>query len=584
MTFRTRLLLVFTLAVVAAVGLVEALVLHSTRLAFEGVEAQRVDGLVAQFQKEFDRRKQEIVRAVDGIARSDSVRGIAASADYAPYYDAAQDLASAHGLKLLELVAGDGTIVSSAEWPARFGYSEDWLAHGVDWFGADWHTMGAFLKREELPDGVALTLVAVSAAGVSDRVLYVAGGQELDREFLSTLAMPQGMRVLLYRNLEPQFSASALVGDSRAGDAESVRPLVERVLDGRKETTQILGRGADAETFHALPLPGYEDTLLGVLLIASSRRELVELEASQWSTGMWVAAGGILMGVALAWWATARVTRPVRQLASSAGRVAAGDWGATVEVASADEIGKLAGAFNRMTHELVEQRQRLVQAERVAAWRELARRLAHELKNPLFPLQITVENMQRARERYPEQFDEVFREGAATLLAELSNLKAIIGRFSDFAKMPAPEMQPVDLNKLVSETLRLFEGQLAQAHIAAIPDLARDLRPIAADAEQMTRALRNLILNAIDAMPNGGTLTLRTSALDGRVRLEVCDTGQGLTPEECQRLFTPYYTTKTHGTGLGLAIVQSVVSDHGGHISVESEPGKGARFRIDLGG
>jgi signal transduction histidine kinase len=145
-------------------------------------------------------------------------------------------------------------------------------------------------------------------------------------------------------------------------------------------------------------------------------------------------------------------------------------------------------------------------------------------------------------------------------------------------------MQPVDLNRLVAETLRLFEGQLEQAHIAAILDLARDLRAVPADAEQMARALRNLILNAIDAMPKGGTLTIRTSALDGRTRLEVSDTGQGLTPEECERLFTPYYTTKTHGTGLGLAIVQSVVSDHGGHISVESEPGKGARFRIDLGG
>jgi nitrogen fixation/metabolism regulation signal transduction histidine kinase len=419
---------------------------------------------------------------------------------------------------------------------------------------------------------------------VGDRRLYVVGGQELDREFLSTLVLPKGMRVLLYRNLDPQFTPAALVGDSRFGDAGLVQPLVLRVLGDRRETTRILGRGADAETFHALPLSGYEDSLLVVLLIASSRRELVELEASLQSTGIWVAAGGMLMGVLLAWWATVRITRPVQRLAESAGRVAAGEWGTTVEVASADEIGRLARAFNRMTHELVEQRQRLVQAERVAAWRELARRLAHELKNPLFPLQITVENMQRAREKYPEQFDEVFREGTSTLLAELSNLKQIIGRFSDFAKMPAPEMQPVDFNQLVSETLRLFEGQLAQAHVAAKLDLARDLRPVPADAEQMTRVLRNLILNAIDAMPQGGALTVRTSSLGAGIRLEVSDTGQGLTPEECERLFTPYYTTKTHGTGLGLAIVQSVVSDHKGHISVESEPGKGAKFQIDLGG
>ena len=136
----------------------------------------------------------------------------------------------------------------------------------------------------------------------------------------------------------------------------------------------------------------------------------------------------------------------MRRLAESAGRVAAGEWNATVEVSSADEIGQLARAFNRMTGELVAQREKLVQAERVAAWRELARRLAHELKNPLFPLQITVENMQRARDRYPEQFDEVFREGTTTLLAELAQLKQIVGRFSDFAKMPTPEIQAVDFH------------------------------------------------------------------------------------------------------------------------------------------
>jgi nitrogen fixation/metabolism regulation signal transduction histidine kinase len=309
----------------------------------------------------------------------------------------------------------------------------------------------------------------------------------------------------------------------------------------------------------------------------------VELEASMLRTAITVAAAGILMGIALSWWATARITRPVRRLAESAGRVAAGDWGATVEVASTDEIGQLAGAFNRMTHELVEQRDRLVQAERVAAWRELARRLAHELKNPLFPLQITVENMQRARESYPEQFDEVFREGTATLLAELSNLKQIIGRFSDFAKMPAPEMESVNLNEIAAETMKLFEGQLAKASVRASTELDAALRPVDADREQVTRVLRNLVLNAIDAMPEGGTLTVRTVALESGARLEVSDTGQGLTPEECERLFTPYYTTKTHGTGLGLAIVQSVVSDHKGRIAVESEKGKGTTFRIDLG-
>jgi signal transduction histidine kinase len=580
MTFRTRLLWIVTVAVVASVGMVEWLVSAATRERFERLETQRVDALVAQFRSEYERRGQAIARTVNAIAASDTVVNIAAATDYSTFYTDAASLAAAHNLDLLELIAADGSIISSAEWQARFGYKEDWITRRSDVASADWKTRGPFLRREELPDGVVtLAMVAVGIATAGDRVVYVAGGERLDRAFLSTLALPAGMRAMLYRNLQPQFTPSELIGGT---DAAALRPLIERVVREKREASAIVGAGAAAETVHAQPLLGLDDNLLGVLLVASSRRELVEMEAFLIKLGAAFAAAGILLGIVLSWWATARITRPVKRLAESARKVAAGNWGATVEIVTQDEIGQLALAFNRMTHELVEQRERLVQSERVAAWRELARRLAHELKNPLFPLQITVENMRRAREQYPEQFDEVFREGSATLLAELANLKQIISRFSDFAKMPAPAMHQVQLNDLAAETVKLFDPQLAQAGITARTELDPNLRPIMADPEQLSRVLRNLTLNAIDAMPHGGILTIRTVTHEAGARLEVADTGQGLTPEECERLFTPYYTTKTHGTGLGLAIVQSVVSDHHGRISVVSEPGKGSSFRIDL--
>jgi two-component system, NtrC family, nitrogen regulation sensor histidine kinase NtrY len=560
MTFRTRLLLIFTVAMIAVIAVVEALVLGTTRQAFERAESQRADALVAQFRKEFERRRDEIGRAVKRIADSEAVINIALAPDPAPFVNEATALASAHGLDLLELVGANGKIVSSAEWPARFDYPEDWLAP----------TETAVLRREELEQGMTLALSAVRVVTVADRKLYVIGGQQLDAEFLSTLVLPAGMRVLLWRDLG-------------TGDLLGLASLIESVKATKREATATIGSGANAETFHALPLTGYDGSLMAALLVGSSRRDLVQLETNMRNIGIAVAGAGILLGMALAWWATARITRPVQRLAESAGKVAAGNWGATVDAASGDEIGQLARAFNRMTRELLEQRERLVQAERVAAWRELARRLAHELKNPLFPLQITVENMQKARDQYPDQFDEVFREGTATLLAELMNLKQIIGRFSDFAKMPAPEIQSVSLNDLVSENVKLFAPQLEKAKVRAAVELDPNARPVQADPEQISRVLRNLMLNAIDAMPEGGTLTLRTAAIENGARLEVADTGTGLTPEECDRLFTPYYTTKTHGTGLGLAIVQSVISDHKGRIAVDSTPGQGTTFRIELG-
>jgi two-component system nitrogen regulation sensor histidine kinase NtrY len=221
----------------------------------------------------------------------------------------------------------------------------------------------------------------------------------------------------------------------------------------------------------------------------------------------------------------------------------------------------------------------------VAAWRELARRLAHELKNPLFPLQLTVENLVRARQQNHEQFEEVFRESSGTLLAEIANLKGIIGRFSEFSKMPQPRLEHVQLNEVIQSVMQLFQAQLespGHAKISCELHLEEHLTPIAVDPELLRQAISNLVLNATDAMPQGGTLTLCTREEGGKVLIEVSDTGPGLTSEECAQIFTPYYTNKPHGTGLGLAIVQSVVSDHGGRIRVQSQLGRGTTFVIEL--
>ncbi len=323
---------------------------------------------------------------------------------------------------------------------------------------------------------------------------------------------------------------------------------------------------------------------MAVLTVAISRGGMVEAQEHIRTIAYGVAAGGILLAIAFSLWIAARVSRPIEQLAHAAEDVASGNWDVRVPQRGRDEVSVLARSFNHMTEQLTSQRERLVQTERVAAWRELARRLAHELKNPLFPLQLTVENLVRARDLQPAEFDEIFRESTTTLSAEIANLKTIIGRFSDFSKMPKPEFERIDAKDIV-ERVRALYANLSTSDGAKIQfeiDVASNPMPVQADPELLHRALSNLVLNAMDAMPGGGTLTISAQPKGENIELRVSDTGEGLTAEECERLFTPYYTTKQHGTGLGLAIVQSVVADHAGSITVESRAGGGSAFIITL--
>ncbi len=577
MTFRTKLLLISSFTVAGAVALVTGSVLFAARRSFERIDAQRREALLQQLRTELDARGVEIGAAVERAVASGTVQQlIAGSADY----DRAAGVAEAESLDFLDVVQPDLTIISSAHFPARFGYKNDWQIAAEDWTSRE-----ALLARVPLQDGSAVALIAVRP--IAGGRGYVAGGRRVTADFLKSLGEAPGMRAMLWIPPGEVIDAQSDAADGSTRDPAKLAALVEEARRTNRETTGNVRWSAArsaADAFLALPLDR-RGQIQGVLLAGTSLAEQIGLESEILWIGIAVACAGILLGVLLGWWTTERITRPVRQLVGGARAVAAGDWSARVDLTSADEIGELAGAFNKMTGELVEQRERAIQAERVAAWRELARRLAHELKNPLFPLQITIENVQRARKLSPAEFEEVFAESTSTLLAELANLKAIIGRFSDFAKMPAPRFERIDLNEMVRGVMKLYDAQFhANGRPAIVPrmELAEGELRMSADGEQLRRALSNLVLNAIDAMPEGGTLRVATSSVDGRARVSVSDSGQGLTEEECSRLFTPYYTTKHHGTGLGLAIVQSVVSDHRGKISVSSAPGEGATFVIDL--
>src|SRR5580658_4640539 len=431
MIFRRKLLGVFALTVFVSVAAVAVLVLEVTRRAFEKTEEQRTAALVNQFHSEFSRRGEDVARRVEAIAGSDAVSrmatalngaslngtsngtsgGTSNNSDSAEYFELARQMAESHQLDFLEFLDGHGTIISSAQWPAKFGYPDIGFESLSGASG-----QSAFLKREELQDSTVLGLFAVRTTQTGEHPISVVGGQRLDRNLLSALDLPADMRVLLYQNRsdrfsDDRFSADSLLDPSTASDGsggasrppEKFAALIDGVRQHNREMTGIISWSsdqADDEVFHALPLrggAGKDGPLLGVLLVGNSRRDYVELKRRIRASALLVGGSGIILAILLSSWAAARVTRPVEQLARAAQDVAAGKWDTQVEIRGSDELAQLAESFNRMTAELIAQKERLVQTERVAAWRELARRLAHELKNPLFPLQLTVENLMRAR-------------------------------------------------------------------------------------------------------------------------------------------------------------------------------------------
>ena len=590
MSFRTKLLFVVVLTIFASVSVVAYAVTHYTQAAFEEMDSERTEALVAQFKKEFVQRGEEIAHQARNIAEANLTERMAIdlsrpNADQSLYVRDAVGTAQEHGLDYVEIVNYDGVLISSAQFPARVGHRNNWVTSVKDW-----NDTPAFLKKEELPDGVTISLSVVRTNNtVADKSLYIIGGHRLDKNLLASLVLPAGMRALIYTNLDPAFVPTSLMGEKiDAEQAERFAPLVGQLQQQPQTMVRTINwtrDPADAESFHAIPLTGRNNELLGIFFVGSSRKELVLLTRQILKIAGAVAAAALFVGLLVSFWVSARITKPVEELAEGAREVACGRWDTRIDIRGSDEIGQLATAFNHMTETLAAQKERLVQTERVAAWRELARRLAHELRNPLFPMQITVENLQKSRKLDAKQFLEVFNESTATLKTELANLNTIVGRFSDFSKMPAPQFVRVNVNEALRNAVRLFEPQFNEVGKPTItPELflTEPLPDIDADPDLLHRAFQNLVLNALDAMPAGGTLTLRTSEKIGNVRIEVADTGKGLTPEECSRLFTPYYTTKSQGTGLGLAIVQSVVSDHHGTISVTSDEGRGTTFRIDL--
>jgi signal transduction histidine kinase len=381
-----------------------------------------------------------------------------------------------------------------------------------------------------------------------------------------------------------------VVGGRRLGSAwlEAVRSPGN--VDARVVSTDGLVLLGPAESWpgdadpNRLPLVGPDGESVAYLEVIVTGNELDRLLEQVTISALVLAGAAMLVTMLLAFVVARRMTRDLDRLVEASQAASRGDLDHRVAVVSTDEIGELGQAFNTMMEDLRSSKGRLVIAERIAAWQEIARRLAHEIKNPLTPIQMSMETLRKTYEKKHPSFDEAFEESTSTVLEETARLKRIVTEFSEFARLPKPQLRQCDLNELIGSALALYEGS-----ISIIKRLDPGLPELVGDRDQLTQVLLNLVENARDAIASreggGGAITVTTERVGKtRVRLSVEDNGPGISKEVRAKLFTPYFTTKhgRGGTGLGLATVHRIVSDHDGRIEVDEAPTGGARFVIEL--
>ena len=380
------------------------------------------------------------------------------------------------------------------------------------------------------------------------------------------------------------------------------------------------------------------------LIVAYSHERQMKWQQQLTLTLLLSGIGGLMLVYLISYIISRRITRPIATLREGVGHIAAGNLDHRVKIHSHNEVGQLAEGFNQMARDLKQSLEERMAAERAATWRDAARQVAHEIKNPLFPIRLSVENLQQAKSN-PEVFEQIFSECTDTVIEEVDRIGKLIDEFHQFARMPKPQRQLSQLNDIVRSVLTLYTGR-------HIPDFEREaenevtpmsseqvdsvlqnstekfwleniskievetelepLPPFLVDPEQIAQALGNLLKNSIEAMPDGGTLKVKTfytsntpqtnsdtasgephdaeqaeiekENMDpqGTVSLEIQDTGNGMSKETMANLFVPYYTTKseTEGRGLGMPIVRRIVTEHGAEINFQSTEGVGTTVCI----
>ena len=350
-----------------------------------------------------------------------------------------------------------------------------------------------------------------------------------------------------------------------------VRPHLENP-DGKSVIRDVTLDGKPYKVFYFPRNPGRFYCLLRPMeAIAEAKRTLTWyiLSIAVLVTGL-VALISHLIGKNL--------TNPIKVLVDSTARVAAGGLDEQCEIKTHDEIGDLATAFNQMTRDLKQSRDQLIQAERLATAGKMSASFAHEIRNPLSSMRMLAQMLMQK----PEMSEEQHQQSLRYILEEIERIDTIVKGLMDFARPAALTLTQQPLTPVLQAVLALMAANLAHHKIELVLDLSTVTPEIPFDSDKLKQAFMNVVLNAMEAMPQGGVLKVSTIIDEDRVGIKVVDNGVGISAEDLARLFEPFFTKKTRGTGLGLANVKRILEEHGGNVEIESTLGEGTEVLLWL--
>lgn len=597
MTFRARLVTFFLLAVLLPMIALALIIRGEMTDRLTAQYERRVEALIAIIENDLAEEGDAIAASL-GILRAAAVddnRFRRAAVDRVPeerryLLDYAGNAMRLSGLSMLQIQDEKGRIISSGHFRNEYDRLEPALPALLARAPG-----GTALMRARAPDAPFLALARVDSFQMAGRRFTIVAGVRVERRFLARLARGDEMTVsLVYPGgvLDPAAGGSGSgatirsdgVLDPAAGGSGSDAPE-KRTGDGG---AIIRERGADDAIVCELPVP-FIDAERGETTEARFRvaHSLSELEALRGSIDRWflvaVAAAAVL-AIVLVVWLASRISRPLVELAGKTARIDLDRLDIDFESSRRDEIGALSRLLGAMTERLRQSAVRVKDAERRATVGELARQVNHDIKNGLTPIRNVFRHLMQLLREEPERLPAVFRERQGTFDSSISYLENLA---SNYARLyPQSERRPCDLNGIIRRVVTDLRGT---EHADLEMDLDGEVI-VPGDPVSLRRILENLVGNAIDALEaHTGNVTVSTERVsesgesaEASVRITVADTGTGMSDEQIEMAFGDFYTTKKNGTGLGLSIVRRLVMDLGGTIRVESEPGKGSRFIIDL--